>query len=612
MKLENSLNKPWVFYALIVIFSALFVHSSTYYIQPDLDGGVVWAINELFNFRQELPVYYPHTNGPLYILKLPTEKAYHLLISTLFNFGIRILLGSLLLRLATKDKKWIAVLVFLFFLIFLNFDFTIIAIVLAGSYYLFQTKKIKPFIPIALLISISLFIKGSVSFPSLFIFIALFTLLIYYKKYGVAFQLGGVLLICTLFLSAILFANPFKGFSYISKSFYNSLFYGSHQAIYFKNSLLLIVPALIFAVTGPLWIRNKNYRNFYFLSILVILIFWKYVLGREDFTHYQAWYYMCFMFMGFSFLLFEGKTRIKTSSLYFLSFLFFMTNVKRGDGPKPININTPSITTFTSAVLKLDQANKIFAQQSSNWNRTNILSDTMLQIIKDNTIDAFPWKLSIIRKYNLNYQPRPNIYSTLLGHQADISDSIHYSGDSKPEFILWHNSQPDRYQLNAHDKIYLANSNPRAITSIQKNYRFLIYQNGYALWKKKNSSNKIKEKKVLPNQKITMNQWFETPTFDSATIFYGKTNFTLPLTDKIRNSIYLGRFFKIIYKLKNQEKVSHFLSLASLQNNFILQPYFINPRLDYKLVEAIKIIPMSNKFSSNKMNLSSHSRSWLQ
>jgi len=611
---NTSYKELWLYYGIVLLLAALYVQTSDYYVQPDLDGGVIWSINEFFSFRQPKAFFYPATNGPLYLLKMPTEKGSHLLVSVLFNLSIRFLLGFFLIKLARVKKinEWTAILVFLFLLSFLNFDFIYIAAIVAGSYYIIKTEFLWQYLPISILITLSFYIKGSISFPGLFVFGSMILILLFHKKYKKVFQLVGIQIFLFLLVNIILYQNPMDGILWVIQSLFDSLSYGSYQAVYFKNFLPLLIPALLLTLMGPFIIKDKDYRLLYFLTLVLIFIFWKYVLGRQDFTHYRAWHFLSLMMLGFSILLFNGKIRILSAGLYFLSFLFFLSNVKRGDSPKPFTINTPNITSFASAILKPQTAKELFIKQSNQWSEEKILSDTILQIIGTQSVDAFPWELSILRKYNLQYKPRPNFYSTLLGPEGDQSDAAHFANSSAPVFILWHNSQPDLFQLNAHNQIYLLNSNPKGIASIVENYEFMLYDNGYALWKKRRLQSKNALNKEKKKNKIVFDKWYAAPLFDSSNTVFGKTNFELPITDKIRSAIYKDRFFKISYKLKNQKTVLHFLSKESLQQGFILQPYFINPRLDFEVVDSIKIIPMNKIFNNRELELSYSNQNRIQ
>jgi len=600
-------EKPWMAFTIIIVLAAWYTHSSTYYIQPDLDGGLVWALNDFFSFRQIDVFTYPHSNGPLYLLKTPSEKGDHLVLALLFDFFSKIVLGYFLFLLTQLKKKniWLSCVIFIFFLSVLNIDFIIIAAVLASSYYIYITRKPITYLPALLLISCSIFIKGSISFPTLAIFLSLLITLSFHRNFKLVVQL--ILLQAGVFfiLCCILYHHPYDGIVWTVQSVMASVSYGSNQAIYFTNFPLFLFPSLLLVLIPPLWIKDKQYRIFYFLTLLLIIVFWKYVLGRQDFSHYRAWYSLCFLLTGFSFILFEINTLKKASFLYFLSFTFFLTNAKKGDSPKTIGINTPHITSFLSGIFKPKKVKQTFTHKSNQLNASINLSDSMLGIIKNQSVDAYPWQLSILRKYKLNYSPRPNFISTLLGQKADGSDSIHFASKKSPQYILWHNSGDLLYQLSAHDQIYLPNTALKAIASIHKNYELLMYENGIALWSKNKNASSFKRGKnsKLNSMEIRLNEWFPAPPMDSTSTFFGRTDFVLSTTDKIRKAIYQGRFFKIVYKLENGKVAWHFLSLQSLQRNFLLQPYFINPALNFQTVSEIKIEPMSEKFEKQKITL---------
>ncbi len=605
MQLFKDSNAGWLPYTAVILLAAVYTQPSSYFIQPDIDGGMVWAVNDFFSFRQTDAFFYPHTNGPLTILKLPTEKGHHILMSVVFNFLLRCTFGFYLLLLGKAfkpNKPWIAIALFIFFLSVLNFDFIFLGVLLAGSYYALLSNKLETYIPIAVLTAIAIYTKGSISLPALCVSGSMFFILIYQKDFKTALRFLITFLTSFIILSVLLYANPFDGIKWFMEAMLGTFAYGNNQAVHFNNFLPFLIPSLLFVLI-PIFLRKEKKQHlFYFMTVLLVILFWKYVLGRQDFTHYRAWYFFCFLLFGFSLLLLYGKRAVVISACYFVSFLFFISNAKRADSPKTLLFNTPNISSFARSILKPNKDKKFFAVKSNQWSQDKILSDSSIRLIENETVDAFPWEHSIIRKYKLNYLARPNFYSTLLGEQADLSDAEHYASQEAPTFIVWHDSETDDYMLNGHNKHYLPNLCPLAIESIKNNYQFISYQNGYALWKK-DAATTNKTSKIKGKMAVKMNSWFEAPSPDSINNFYGKINFQLSLEEKLRSAIYKGRFFNIYYQLANGEIIKHNLSVSSMRNGFLLQPYYINPALDYQTIIKIKITARSEKFSEQQLSI---------
>lgn len=613
MNIEQYLSNSKVQLVLVALLAIVYINTPQAVLQNDLDSAVRWASDHLFGLGSPDLLLYPHTNGPLFFLKFPTPFGSSILFSVLFDVLTKIILGWYLLLLSKHfhpKNIWLPFALFITFSTFLSFDFIIISIVLACCLLALNTNKLFSLIPGILILVVSVFIKASISFPALFIFGSAVLINLWRKDFSKALKLTGIFLGLFIIITLIIYGLNLSGFVWIVNAFIKTLGYGSDQAIYFNNFLPYVILTVLFVALPAFLIKNKQSKEFFLITPLAIFAIWKYCLGREDFTHYHAWYLLCIVLAGFIILINSKRAAFIGAICYFLSFGFFITNTKRGDSPKQMAYNTPRFDYLPRVLFRYDKIKEEFQHRSNEFLNKAVLSDSILNTIGDETVDVFPWGLAILSKYSLNYKPRPNFHSTILGTEADEQDHYQFMREKGPKFILWHNSQSSLYHLNAHDQIYLPNASKSAISSIQNNYKLVRQDGEYALWKKIEHGSITFRKGSYMNE-MKLNKWTKAPDFDSTRAIYGNIGFELSTFDKVRAFLYKGRFFKMAYKLNNGKIAAHFISLSSLQNGFLLQPYFTNPSLNYEQVDSIKIEPISTKFKMKKVQLEYWDSNWI-
>ena len=598
---------------LVAVLAIVFIYPPQAVLQNDLDGAVRWASDYLFEIGSPNLLLYPHTNGPLFFLKFPVCRGYSLLLSVLFDVASKFILGWYIVKLTRHYHTSQTILVFvilLAFYTFLSLDFILIASVLGGSLLVLHDKDFFKLIPAIFLAIISVYIKASISFPCLCILGSTLLLLLFEKKYKLITTIMLSSITCFAILTVGIYGFGTHGFIWTFQSIIKTLGYGNDQAIYFDNFLPYILLSVLFVALPAFLIRNKQSKQFFFISILACFVIWKYSLGRQDFVHYQAWFLICIVLAGFVVIINNRQAAIVGAVCYFLSGSFFLTNTKRTDTDKEFTFNTPRLDYLPRVLFRYETIQNEFYTKSWNNLSNDTISDSMRNLIGNSTVDVFPWGLAVLSKYNLNYKPRPNFHSTILGTKADENEMYYFLSEASPEYILWHRSQTYTYSLNAHDNIYLPNAAPRAIQSIKNNYKLMLTDGSYSLWRKIRSHG-LSFIKGSYGKDIQFNKWFKAPNFDSNRAIRANIDFEISTIDKIRGALYKGRFFKITYKLGNDTILNHFVSLHSLQNGFLAQPYFTNPSLDYVQVDSIMIYPMADKYANRKMNLSYWNSLWL-
>lgn len=605
MTFEKLYQNKYCQLIVIAFIACVFIHEPQAILQNDLDSAVRWASNHLFQFGSKNLLLYPHTNGPLFFLKFPIPKGVFIRYAVFFDVLSKVLLGYYLLKLSfhyRPKQTWLPIIIFVGLCALLNFDFIIISITVAICMLALNTRKVIFLIPGIFVLVISIYIKASISFPALFIFGSTILLLIVNKEFKQCLQIIAAFLLLFILSTLILYGFNLDGFIWIFNSFVKTLGYGSDQAIYFNNYLPYVLLAAAFIIL-PLFLVNKNaYNKLFFITILAVFAVWKYSFGRQDFAHYQAWSTLIIMLTAFAIIINDKRGGMISAACYLLSFTFFISNTKRNDSPKEYIYTTPNIDLFPRVIFRYPKVVKQYQNRTNYYLNKITISDSILNSIGDKTVDVFPWESAILYKYDLNYKPRPNFHSTILGADADASDHFNFISKDAPEFLLWHKSQQDIYSLNGHNQTYLPNEIAGAISGIKNNYTFLMQDGDYALWRKQ-KSNIINFHKGSYGIDIKMNSWFKAPNYDSARSIYGNIDLSFSFLDRIKSFLYKGHFFKIEYKLTNGKTSIHFVSTSSLQKNFLLQPYFINPKMEYLVIDSIKIVPLNNKFKGKNIHL---------
>ncbi len=606
MQKINFFSTQVMQFLAVCFLSALFINRPEALLQNDLDSAVRWASAHFFHPGSPQHFLYPHTNGPLFFLKFPIPGDYSILLSVLFDVVTKILLGYYLIQLAQlfhANKVYLPLIIHLGFCVLLPLDFIIIGIVLSQSLWAMHNAPLRAMLPAIVVLVLAVFIKASISFPALFIFGSTVLVLLFHKKWKEALQLLLPFLFLLLLAVWLLYGNLFEGIRWVAQAFLATLSYGNDQAIFFNNFLPYILLTIVCILLVPILVPTHKSWLFMFISALAIFAVWNYSIGRMDFTHYRAWYFLCITLGGIFLLINKGKDALLGFACFFLSLTFFSSNTQRGDSPKEIAYNLPRIDLLPRVLFRYQNLNEEYKQQSMQGLHSAYLSDSMLAIIQDKPVDVFPWGVALFYKYaQLNYQARPAFHSTILGQQADSAEAKYFGSEQAPQFLLWHDSEPGAYQLNAHDQVYLPNAVPKAVGSLLTHYDLRLYEHGYALWGKSTAKKSVSQQDT--SYTIKFNTWCDVPTTDSASISWAKLNIQLSSMDKLIAFLYKGPFFKIAYKLADGSEAWHFISLTSLQQQFLLQPYFTNPAMEYKTVKQIFIEPMSAKYHQKSYTLS--------
>lgn len=577
-------------FLIIAVLSCFysFYPLSTFY--PDFDGSMRWAMNDIWMHQKTFLPKLHHTVGGYSFLKWPAPEGYMIRYAALTDLISKVVLGFyifLLARNKSNDGLALATILFILFLTFFNLEILIVAVCLFAIVEQYFSKSYFRFVPGLIIVSIGLFIKTSISIPCLVLFFS-YILYLGIKKEFVLVSKNLITLVVLFFIhSYIIYGNLIGGLRYIWNDFYMVQSYSKDTSLYLENNFFYLAISVVSLLVIPFWIRNKQTTFVYSISALYLFSSWKYVIGRQDYEHYFYWYFVVILFFGVLVLINEKKDRSIVGLCCLLSLTFFATNAKIFSPEKNIEIALPCADRFVRLVWKTENVNKEFQTRTKQVQQNRTLSPEIVARIGMKKVDVFPWELTILDKYQLNYQPRPFLQSSLFGLTGDKNDAAHFSSNAAPPFLLWHHSGWNYNGLLAHDEKYLPNESALAFQAIVTHYSLIdsVHDN-FSLWMQKGREYKTTTSLV----QSSLNRWVIPPIYDSSTAFvFAKVPIAYTFLQKCTSFIYKPLFFSIDYKFMDGSIEHHKISLTSLNNGFLVQPYFYNQNLSYKSIHSFSI-----------------------
>jgi len=152
-------------------------------------------------------------------------------------------------------------------------------------------------------------------------------------------------------------------------------------------------------------------------------------------------------------------------------------------------------------------AKSYISQGKEKIKKVNPLSPSTEELLKDKTVDIFPWEISLIYAYDFNWNPRPviqsfNVYNSKLDHfNAQHLQDI----SSAPEFIL--------FTEKSLDGRFPYFDEPATLRELLCNYKTVKIDGPFMIMEKK--PNSCSEPKIIKTQKIKFDEIVTVPPHDS-------------------------------------------------------------------------------------------------
>ncbi len=574
---------PLIFYANVAVLSF-----------PDFDGSFRWVYNYFWQTDVSFFQKSFHQVGPLMFLKWPYPMANHLWIATLFSYGVRVLLGlqmyQLLSCLQSKCKQVEWLIIYSILLLFTNFETALYANFLLGCFIYLHNKSMALFSVQLLLFCMGLFIKTTISIPLLCIGISFMVLLLIQKQWSSILKITSLFLILFCIISLLIYKNGLLAFTHVANDVSMVFAYSAEMNIYVINNtwylFCMLAPFLVALLIG----RHSNQKIVYWLGSLFLFAMWKYIIGRQDFEHYQIGLSIIILWFCILIVLQQKLLQKVVLTIFcLLSAYGFINNMDVSIHKKKIAINEPN---FKNAMVQLWQPT-LFKNQSKavldSIFSTQILPASILSKIGKHSVDVFPWEVSMFAVNALQPKFRPYLQTAVSGRLGNSSDAAFYSSTNSPKYILWHNAEPGFTTLDAFDGKYLPNEYPLAFWAIANHYQIIDSCNKriYLLQKNTEVKNIIGQDSFTITTNWNLQNKLTVAKLDSNANYMLKASWQMPMHKKLYAALYKNPQYTIHYFFADGTTHSYNVSPRALQQGVFCNKIFMNQYLQYKVVKEI-------------------------
>lgn len=543
-----------------------------------LDSSYVWALNHFFHndFQFLKTIIYPI--GPLGFLKHPIVIGHNFLISISFFFILKTLFIygfiTIILKLKGKLKLYDALLL-LICSIFLNFDTTIIGVIICSLIY-FEISEKWIFAALPFLLAVcALLIKLSLGINAIAVCLA-FILFYFLRNRNRNFKFSIILMLLLTIVFFLFNLSFFTNTTDFKNYYINSLNlvsgYGVALVFHPKNNAVLLFIFTLTILYSLFLLKNKeNKINYVWVLSPSLFLMFKHGFIRQDATHYGQLFYFLILFWSINVVLSNKKRALFISVISIWCIYANWKNVPyfyKIELPKP-NIQNFYNTTFNYTSFVEFHKNKAQEQLSKS-----ILPTQILSVIGSNTVDVFPWSLGLIAaNRELNWSPRPTLQSGAFSSWYDEIESNHFESKNAPQFLIWHLfSDSTVSKFTSLDRRYIFNDEPKLTKTLLNNYNCVYRDRSYILLQR-NSEKFDNLMLINKSVKTTLkwNQWQEVTIYDSL-ITTVNIDFISNLTNKIKKFLYKNDQYFIDYKTDEGVILSYRFVAENAQDGLFLNP----------------------------------------
>ena len=608
----NHLSSTKQFVQDTLIISIIFLFTFPKF-EPDfgvgLDTSYTWALNYLFANKYDVLIQLNYPVGPLGFLKFPTTEGNNLLFSILFISTLKIIFIKFLLVLdkQTNQSRTTASILLIFIAsLFANIDFLIIATTLTVNLLLLKKNHLGLFILGLLLALTGLYIKTSIGIISLsFVAIVPFIQFIEHKdKKKLSIQIIiGLLIFVGYGLSIFrgnfsLFFDNLLGIIHLSGGYTNTL------ALHPRNNWMLLMPFLVLILSLPILIRTSYFRKIFLLLIFPLFATWKHAMGRQDITHYYI--LIIFLIVVSSVLIISlKKHQLTLLSIFGTSILLLNINMQSLPLYRVNKIAFIRVNNFLE-VIDFEGFKQKYQAMSAAAIRPSKLPKGARDIIKDGSIDIYPWELSFVPANQLNWQPRKTVEigaSTSRWASAKATENIK-NKVSAPDFMLLHlQNDENGSRFGSIDRRYMLNDEPLFISNLLNHYSLELKNEKFILFKK-NSSDNISKIILHNSENHHFGEWIKLPYYpdDITRIKIFSTNTVLGSLKKI---FYKEEKYLIDYKLEGDKILTFRYVPATAIDGLWCNPFILNPNSNTipPRVVKIRLRNTNERFVNHKFRL---------
>ena len=567
-------------------------------IEPEIGSGIdnsyLIAFNHFFFSDIQIVKNLIFTYGPLGFLKHPLPMGNNLEIGVIFIsiFRLLFIFSVLYLSIILRKKNILISIILTFFIsTLINFDTVFFGLIISNILIYRETNKKLFFLLSLFFLILGLYIKITIGIIGLLIFISfiIIDLIISRKIKNIVLSIvSGILFFLIVWLII------YHDFSGIFQFFYNLIILGLGNSSAFSinpenNWWYLSLMFLIFAII-PFISKQKNVNFLYGIFFLALIASFKFAFAREDIFHLNFFLNVLYMFIFF-FLIYIRK--IKPITYVFLSLLivFFYGNLNSieidGSSKKPF---FSGIKNFSSTCFSFNKIKENSIRTIDNNLKSRQLSQDILDIIEQKTIDFFPWEISYIIPNKLNYHPRPMLQNGCLfaPPQIDNINAEFISSKKSAEFFIWE-LNPNK-SLEGIDTRYIFNSDGKFLFEFLNNYKIIEKEKDFLLLQK-TSRPRFNSPSILGNENYKFHEWINIPDVKNG-VLKAKFEIHQTFSGKIKSLLYKEEEYYIEYELDNGAVFQHRFSRDNSMTGLWINPYLI--RVSNELIgEKVKRIRFS-------------------
>ncbi len=574
---KHKVNLLLFLVGLIIVVLTFSTNDWSY--SPGTDPPLSWLYNYIFDVNLQLgkDIVFPH--GPLGIVMYPLPQ--NIICVTLFISLIKIVVVFNFYQLIKHHKKWLYVvcLVFIYFLAIYGGILLLLLtnIILCYCNY-FTTSKSYYKILALLLTAISIYIKSYLAVITCIIFISFFI----YNIICLKNIKKNIVDVCILFLFTIIIwvlmyrqltgiVNYFIGLYQLSQD-------NSSAASFYPNNNWYLLSLFILLFIALLSFKNSK-KSLFYNSIIALSVFaaWKHGMARQDMVHYPGFIYYIITIL-FIYLLFIGQHYLYKITLSVLSVLFLILNT-----PNCYEYQLPSYPfyygeNFIEFMFNFNSLKK----QAQSHSEINIsikkLPQAILDSIKNETVDVYPWDYSIIPANKLNWKPRPVIQSyASYTSWLDNKNAVYFNSNIKPTFLIIDKIKgPNNNEFSSIDNRYFFNDEPNSIIEILANYSY-YFSNEQVLILKLNNTHASKKIVVDNYIESKFNTWINVPK-NTASLQRVKLKFDKSFLQLAKSFLYKDEQFWIYLKLENNVIHKYRIVPKNAEDGIWLNPYITNTK----------------------------------
>ncbi len=605
MKIIDSNNLTTKKYITLLIYSI--VLSILFYKIPDLgifegfDGSLRYYNNYLFaNNRYGLQQSFT-SFGPLLLLKWATNINNHVIINAVYNFAVMVcfcqslflIIEQVSLKKSNKTSIVQNGLNLIYFLIvgciisatYLDVWLIALSIMFFYKMLLYPIRWLD--IVSLLLICLGLYIKTSIAFPILIVFILFNLILLVEKKWRQLVTVTAPFISIYFIISLCIFKNILGSIIWLKVIIQMPILYSntcnlypSNNAIYLLFSILAITSVLLFLI------KQQKWQLGLFIAA-VLFTFWRYSIGRQDSSHAIAFASLIVAIGGIIFLY---TKKIITPILCGVAFYFYMLNYETQFGKIQLYV-APNYNNWATTFFNLNHLLKEVDSMSQDALANVRLDVTAQEILKNKELGIFPYELTLAYKYSLKVVNRPSMQSCSFGYKAARIDSLAWQ-NNKPPYILWHALNANKLPLiwyPSYENKAMMNDDWPIVQFIYQHYTLLYADSfyNYIFTLKKPTITKAPAITTLSTKEIKLNTFINI----SKDTLLQLAHFSIhqPLLGTVFNTIYKSPKYEITYLLQNNSTITHQINESTLSENIPINKYFTDVFLHYEPVKAFKI-----------------------